>query len=205
MENHIEQLILHFGDTCLHWDVVNEALSDSPTATNPWAANVWYNAIGPYYVALAFQKAQQVVEAHNLSVKLFYNDYNIEWPGAKTTNAAILVSNLTAAGIRIDGVGLQSHFEIGGTPPIATSLAVQQTYTNQNNSRGVPVICALTELDIRATSLPVSDAQQIQQFNDYRTGKYTCLSWYLVNANVVSSCRWMCSQLSLCWYHSLGL
>lgn len=29
--------------------------------------------------------------------------YSIEWPGQKTTNAATLVRNLTAAGVRIDG------------------------------------------------------------------------------------------------------
>jgi len=176
MLNHIEQLIVHWGDNCTHWDVVNEALSDSPTATDPWRHDVWYNAIGPDYVQLAFAHAAEVVANHSLSVKLFYNDYSIEWPGAKTTNAATLIANLTAGHVRIDGIGMQSHFQIGGTPSIATMNQTITTYTNQTNSLGNNVIVALTELDIRATALPVTDAQQIQQFNDYRTAVGGCIA-----------------------------
>lgn len=99
MYNHIEQLMTHWGNNCTHWyepylavvtkcnlwltcyrDVVNEALSDSPTATDPWRHDVWYNAIGPDYVQLAFAKAAEVAANHSLAVKLFYNDYRCVAP-----------------------------------------------------------------------------------------------------------------------------
>lgn len=76
----------------------------------------------------------------------------------------------------LPGVGMQSHFEIGGTPSIATMNQTISTYTSQMNSLNQSVIVALTELDIRATALPVTDAQQIQQFNDYRTAVGGCIA-----------------------------
>ena len=63
---------------------------------------------------MAFAAAQKAIEKNRLSVKLYYNDYNIESPGDKTTAALNLVKELKGRGIQIDGVGLESHF-IAGT------------------------------------------------------------------------------------------
>jgi len=174
MNLHIETLITHFGDACYAWDVVNEALSDSPTAANPWRADIWYNVIGPDYVQIAYQTAAATVAANNLTVKLYYNDYSIEFAGAKTNAAYALVKNLTAAGILIDGVGLQGHFIIGQTPSASSFNTVMQGFTNLINTAGNNITVAVTELDVRGT-LPISDAQQIQQFNDYRNAVGGCV------------------------------
>ena len=63
---------------------------------------------------MAFDAATKAVKKHGLCVKLYYNDYNIESPGAKSTAAQNLVKELKGRGIQIDGVGLESHF-IAGT------------------------------------------------------------------------------------------
>jgi endo-1,4-beta-xylanase len=63
---------------------------------------------------MAFAAAQKAIEKNGLSVKLYYNDYNIESPSDKTTAALNLVKELKSRGIKIDGVGLESHF-IAGT------------------------------------------------------------------------------------------
>lgn len=110
--------MVHFGDHCYHWDVVNEALADGPPAdgSRPWRNSIFQRIIGPDFVELAFRRAAEVRAAHNINTKLYYNDYSIEWPGAKTNNAAILARNLTGMGVEIDGIGMQSHFTISGTP-----------------------------------------------------------------------------------------
>jgi endo-1,4-beta-xylanase len=179
MYNHIEALMVHFGSHCSHWDVVNEALADGPPAngSNPWRNSVFQRVIGPDFVELAFIKAAAVRKAHNINTKLYYNDYSIEWAGAKTNNAAILARNLTSRGVEIDGIGMQSHFTIGGTPSLAGMAASIANYTNKVNTvSGKNLEVALTELDIRANSLPVSYEQQVQQKTDYRNAVGACVT-----------------------------
>ena len=112
LKNHVTKLVEHFGDRCYSWDVVNEAFSDNPAGS--YASNIWYDTIGKQYVPMAFAAAQKAIKKNGLKVKLYYNDYNIESPGDKSTAAQNLVKELKAAGIQIDGVGLESHF-IAGT------------------------------------------------------------------------------------------
>ncbi|KAG9765983.1 hypothetical protein KCU73_g142, partial [Aureobasidium melanogenum] len=139
--NHVTNLVEHFGDRCYAWDVVNEALSDSGTGNladnTTWRSDIWYNTIGPGYVAVAFKAAEAAVKAKGLKVKLYYNDYNIESAGAKSTAAQALVKSLKDAGIQIDGVGLQSHFIVGETPSKAAQMANMQAFAalNLSNSR----------------------------------------------------------------------
>lgn len=114
LRKHVTKVIEHFGDRCYSWDVVNEAFSDSPAGA--YSSNVWYDTIGPEYVAMAFDAATKAVKKHGLKVKLYYNDYNIESPGGKATAAENLVKELKGRGIQIDGVGLESHFIAGKSP-----------------------------------------------------------------------------------------
>ncbi len=73
---------------------------------------------------MAFAAAQAVIKKNGLKVKLYYNDYNIESPGDKTTAALNLVSQLKGRGIQIDGVGLESHFIVGTHNFIFVNLLV---------------------------------------------------------------------------------
>ncbi|KEQ74867.1 glycoside hydrolase [Aureobasidium namibiae CBS 147.97] len=171
LENHVTNLVKHFGDRCYAWDVVNEALSDSGTGNladnSTWRSDIWFNTIGPEYVAIAFKAAEAAVKANKLSVKLYYNDYNIESAGNKSTAAQALVKSLKDAKIQIDGVGLQSHFIVGETPSRAAQSANMQAFASLN------VDVAITELDIRAEVPPTAAAQQ-QQVLDYESSVGAC-------------------------------
>ena len=125
LRNHVEKVITHFGDRCYSWDVVNEAFSDSPAGA--YSSNVWYDTIGPEYVAMAFDAATKAFKKHGLKVKLYYNDYNIESPGGKATAAENLVKELKGRGIQIDGVGLESHFIAGEMLHSRVSFACEYT------------------------------------------------------------------------------
>lgn len=111
LKNHVTKLVEHFGDRCYSWDVVNEAFSDDPAGS--YTSNIWLDTIGEEYVPMAFAAAQKAVKNNGLNVKLYYNDYNIEYPGNKSTAAQNLVKELKGRGIQIDGVGLESHFIVG--------------------------------------------------------------------------------------------
>ncbi|EMC97633.1 glycoside hydrolase family 10 protein [Baudoinia panamericana UAMH 10762] len=177
LENHIDQVMGHFGDACYHWDVVNEAFNDDGT----WRQDVWYNTAGPSYIAVAFQAANAAKAKYGLSTKLYYNDYNIEYLYPKSYMAQSLVKNLTAMGINIDGVGLQSHFADSFTPSLQSQQQNMAAFTALKNAKGANIEVAVTELDVRiadtgsvtSPSAAVTVAAQNQQVQFY---------WNTVNA-----------------------
>lgn len=48
LRRHVKTLVSRLGDRCYSWDVVNEALADSPAGS--YTSNVWYDTIGEEYV-----------------------------------------------------------------------------------------------------------------------------------------------------------
>lgn len=166
MKSHIFNLVTHYGASCYSWDVVNEALNGDGT----FSSSIWYDTIGEDYFYLAFQFAQEAVQETNADIKLYYNDYGIENPGTKTTAAYNLVKGLQSRGIRIDGVGLESHFEVGYTPSVQDQVAAKQGFLDL----GVEV--AITELDVRFTQAPYyTEAGQKQQAQDYYNSVASCM------------------------------
>ncbi|OCL10902.1 carbohydrate-binding module family 1 protein [Glonium stellatum] len=159
MTNHITNEVTHYKGQCYAWDVVNEALNDDGT----YRTDVFYNTIGPAYIPIAFAAAA----AADPSAKLYYNDYNIEYSGAKSTAAQNIVKMIKAYGARIDGVGLQSHFIVGSTPSTATQTS------NMNAFVALDVDVAITELDIRTTT-PATTSTLAQQGVDYATTTNAC-------------------------------
>ncbi|KAJ5814561.1 CAZyme family GH10 [Penicillium riverlandense] len=159
MKNHITNVVTHYKGQCYAWDVVNEALNEDGTFRD----NVFYEYIGEAYIPIAFATAA----AADPSVKLYYNDYNIEYAGAKATAAQNIVKMVQAYGAKIDGVGLQSHFIVGSTPSQSSQASNMDSFV----ALGVEV--AITELDIRMT-LPSTDALLAQQSTDYQSTVGAC-------------------------------
>jgi endo-1,4-beta-xylanase len=125
------------------WDVVNEPFADD----GGWRKSIWYDAMGPGYVAIALKAAR----AADPDAKLYINDYGVETAGPKMRALHDLVASLKRDGVPIDGVGLQSHFVAGSAP--ADLPAVMADFA----ALGVDV--AVTELDLRIR-LPV-DAKSL--------------------------------------------
>ncbi|MCJ1443474.1 MAG: hypothetical protein MMC23_003972 [Stictis urceolatum] len=160
MTNHIKNEVSHYKGQCYAWDVVNEALNEDGT----YRTNVFYTTIGEAYIPIAFAAAA----AADPSAKLYYNDYNIEYAGAKSTAAQNIVKLVKSYGAKIDGVGMQSHFIVGSTPSASTQATNKAAFT----ALGVEV--AITELDIRMT-LPATEALLTQQATDYANTVLGCV------------------------------
>jgi endo-1,4-beta-xylanase len=161
VQQHIQSEVTHYKGQCYAWDVVNEALNDDGTYRS-WQL---YNVIGPAYIPIAFEAAA----AADPSAKLYYNDYNIEYAGAKSTGAQNLVKTIKAYGARIDGIGLESHFIAGQTPSATDQAANMAAFV----ALGVEV--AVTELDVRMT-LPETSSGDQQQAKDYVSTVTACLN-----------------------------
>ena len=79
--------------------------------------------LGQNYVTTALQAARSA----DPNAKLYINEYNIEYAGAKATSMLNLVKSLVQAGAPLDGVGFQCHFIVGQVPTGMASIMQQVT------------------------------------------------------------------------------
>ncbi|KAL4876779.1 putative endo-1,4-beta-xylanase [Aspergillus karnatakaensis] len=160
LRNHITNVVTHYRGRCIHWDVVNEALNEDGT----YRTNIFYTTIGEAYLPIAFAAAA----AADPDVKLYYNDYNLEYAGNKAAGARRIVQLIQNAGVKIDGVGLQAHFGVGTVPGRSSLVSVLNSFT----ALGVEV--AYTEADVRI-QLPTSATSLAQQSTDFRNLVQSCV------------------------------
>ncbi len=105
LKDHITTVVSRYKGKIYAWDVVNEAVSDSP---NQYLRDSeWYNILGEEYIAKAFEYAH----AADPNALLFYNDYN-EIDATKRAKIIQLVTDLKSRGVPIHGVGLQGHWSL---------------------------------------------------------------------------------------------
>jgi endo-1,4-beta-xylanase len=105
--NHINTVASRYDGKIFSWDVVNEALEEDGTLRK----SIYLQKLGEDYIVDAFRMAQQA----SPKAELYYNDYNIEQP-AKRAGAITLIKKIQAAGVRIDGVGIQGHWRVNHIP-----------------------------------------------------------------------------------------
>ena len=113
LKNHITTVATHFKGKVHGWDVVNEAIADR---TGEYRDSIFYRVIGKEYLALAFKWAHEA----DPDAELYYNDYNLDADDAKRARAIELVKYLREQGARIDGIGLQGHYNL--TTPSAGKI-----------------------------------------------------------------------------------
>eukprot|EP00730_Choanoeca_flexa_P003520 TRINITY_DN11432_c0_g3_i1.p1 TRINITY_DN11432_c0_g3~~TRINITY_DN11432_c0_g3_i1.p1 ORF type:complete len:371 (+),score=52.79 TRINITY_DN11432_c0_g3_i1:1099-2211(+) len=113
--DHIYYVTKAFGAQPYCWDVVNEALTDDPSASDPFKkVDPWYPAVDNY-VQQAFREAAKAQSGF----KLFYNDYGAEGMNHKSDLVYDLVQSIQKGGSRVDGVGLQMHVHMDHYPSFA--------------------------------------------------------------------------------------
>ncbi|KAI1489125.1 carbohydrate-binding module family 1 protein [Biscogniauxia mediterranea] len=163
INTHIANEVGHYKGQCYSWDVVNEALNEDGT----YRSNIFYTVLGESYIPLAFEAAA----AADPDAKLYYNDYNIEATGTKQAAAVNIITLVKDAGAKIDGVGMQAHLIVGSV----SAQSALESAMNSYLAAGVTEV-SYTELDIRFSSLPATDAGLQQQATDYATVTQACLA-----------------------------
>lgn len=160
LQNHIDNVVKHWGSDCYAWDVVNEAFNDDGSLRS----TIWKDSIGDDYIEIAFRAARDAAPAQ---VKLYYNDYGIERPNPKTAATLALARDLKEKGL-LDGIGFQAHFTMGDTP------SEQEQMDNLAQFTALDVDVAYTELDIR-TDMPIEDAEKPLHTREYRDSVAACV------------------------------
>jgi endo-1,4-beta-xylanase len=145
--NHINTVAGRYSGKIFSWDVVNEALNEDGTMRK----SIFLDKLGDNFVTEAFRLAQ--VASPN--TELYYNDYNNEQP-AKRAGCIVLIKKIQAAGVRIDGVGIQGHWHLGKIP-----LQDIEASILQYSALGLKVM--FTELDVEVLPRNFSGADVSQR------------------------------------------
>ena len=159
LKKHITDVVSHFKGEIWQWDVVNEAFNDDGTLRN----DIFLQKLGPGYIADAFRWAHEA----DPKAQLFYNDYNIEFTGAKSNAVYAFVKQLKAEGVPIDGVGFQTHLD--------TQYGLPDLQNNLQRFADLGLNVAETEVDVR-TTLPVTPVEQSAQDAGYSQSLQACLA-----------------------------
>lgn len=137
MRNHIHTIVNRYKDVIYCWDVVNEAITDDRNASDPYRQSPLYKIAGDEFIAKAFEYAREA----DPKALLFYNDYN-ECDPVKSKRIFEMVKKMKAAGVPIDGIGMQGHYNIYGPTEKEVDDAIKLYKQVVNHIH-------VTELDIR--------------------------------------------------------
>jgi endo-1,4-beta-xylanase len=159
MREHIRAVVAHYAEDVGVWDVVNEPIADDGGLRR----SVFERRLGPGFIEDAFRTAR-VADA---DAKLYLNEIGAEGMNPKSNRLYEIVRDLKARGVPIDGVGFQTHSNLGGLP--ADFVANMQRF----EALGVDV--AITEADV-ALKLPPSAADLQAQADVYARIVRACLT-----------------------------
>ncbi|WP_316759784.1 endo-1,4-beta-xylanase [Pedobacter aquatilis] len=134
LKTHINTVVGRYKGKIYAWDVVNEAIDDNPA--NFLRNSKWFEICGEDFITKAFEYAHEA----DPGAKLYYNDYNSEFP-EKRERIYKLLKSLKDKGVPIDGVGLQAHWSLKS--PTEADL---RTAIERYSSLGLKI--QFTELDI---------------------------------------------------------
>ena len=142
MKHHIQAVVNRYKDIVYCWDVVNEAVADSPV----WPGrpelrdSPMYKIAGEEFIYKAFEYAHEAAP----DALLFYNDYNDAEP-AKSQRIYNLVKRMKDAGVPVHGIGMQGHYNIYGpsAEEIDKAIALYSTVVDHIH---------ITELDVRVNT-----------------------------------------------------
>lgn len=150
--DHINTVAGRYSGKIFSWDVVNEALEEDGSLRK----SIFLDKLGDGYIVEAFRLAQKA----SPNTELYYNDYNIEQP-KKRAGAIALVKKIQAAGVRIDGVGIQGHWRAYNVPLEEIEKSILEF-----SALGIKVM--FTELDLGVLPNPWdSDAADVNMKAEY--------------------------------------
>ena len=150
MRDHIHTVVGRYKGKIKAWDVVNEAIADG--GTNILRNSLWYEIIGPDYIAKAFHYAHEA----DPDAILRYNDYGLENP-AKRRKLIALIKSLQEQKVPVHAIGTQAHVNVS-----SSSFETMDQALTEMESLGLPI--HVTELDVnsaqggqRTTSADISN------------------------------------------------
>lgn len=135
MHDHIHTVVSRYKGKVKVWDVVNEAIADN--GTNILRNSLWFEIIGPDFIAKAFQYAHEA----DPEAILRYNDYGLENP-AKRRKLIALIRSLQEQKVPVGAIGSQAHVNV------SISFESMDAALTELATLGLPI--HITELDVNS-------------------------------------------------------
>ena len=177
LKNHIVSVIQHYDEEpgVYGWDVVNEAVSDSPGLyPDIYKENVWYPSLKDYVVD-AFKFADTARKEKGIRTKLFYNDYSIHYEDNKSNAVYQMIQHMQAQNVSIDGLGVQCHFGVSSYP-----LSFDKLVANLKRFSDLGLEIHVTEMDVECGTeddpCEYSPQYAQQQAQMYQTVLRACMA-----------------------------
>jgi endo-1,4-beta-xylanase len=152
--DHIETVGGRYRAKIHSWDVVNEAIYPKDGLPGGVRNSPWQQVLGgdgpvPEYIEVAYRTARRV----DPKALLVYNDYGIEAEDAesatKRADVLALLRAMQARKIPLDGLGVQSHIQAGGSAVYGEGL---MKLIAEVRAMGLKVL--VTEMDVNDRKLP---------------------------------------------------
>lgn len=164
LTEHIDGVVGRYRGRVRSWDVVNEAVERNDQRPDGLRRSLWLEALGPYYIPLAFEAAHRA----DPSARLVFSDYGLEyddesWMREKRGTMLELLYGWKRAGVPIHALGIQGH--LLGDRPAAFGSGLR-TFLRDVARLGLDVY--VTELDVNDQKAPGS----IQQRDEAVAGIY---------------------------------
>ena len=150
LREHIHTVVNRYKDVVYAWDVVNEAMADDGrpfefvdgkmVPASPYRQSRHFKLCGDEFIAKAFEFAR---EADPTGV-LIYNDYSTVDNG-KRERIYNMVKKMKDAGVPIDGIGMQGHYNIYFPDEDQLEKAIERFSEIVNTIH-------ITELDLRTNT-----------------------------------------------------
>ncbi|WP_421378217.1 endo-1,4-beta-xylanase [Bacillus salacetis] len=147
LETHIKTIVKRYKNDIKSWDVVNEVIDEYASNDRGLRESPWYQITGDEYIKVAFETADRYAAK---DAKLYINDYNTEVQ-PKRDYLYALVKDLLDQGVPIDGVGHQSHIQLGWP-------TLQEIEDSINLFADLGLDNQITELDVSLYGWPPKDA-----------------------------------------------
>ena len=145
LREHIQTVVTRYKDIIYAWDVVNEAMADDGRSwpgfnASPYRQSELFKLCGDEFIAKAFEFAREA----DPNALLFYNDYSCVDPG-KRERIYNMVKKMKDAGVPIDGIGMQGHYNIYFPDEEQLDLTITKFKELVNHIH-------ITELDLRTNT-----------------------------------------------------
>lgn len=150
---HVRAVVGHFRGRVAQWDVANEAVWPPDGRPGGLRDSLWYRALGPASLDLAFHAC---AEADPAALRVLNEDQiDYAWPAHARKRGAVLdlLAGLLARGVPVQALGMQAHLEAGVAELDQTALA---RFCDDVASLGLRLV--VTELDARDNRLPADPA-----------------------------------------------
>jgi endo-1,4-beta-xylanase len=163
LREHITIVCTHFGTRIFSYDEVNETVDEN---TGEIRDTPFTRHLGPAAIDICFDAAAKAAP----HAKLVYNDYMGWAPGSARHRDGVLklLTGLKSRGLRVDGLGIQSHIGPGTNPESqgsntfnTTDQAAWKQFLDAASGMGLRL--ALTEFDVSERGTPADIPERDRQ------------------------------------------